>query len=164
MIGEVLLAAVHARRLRRPRRAGQYARAPLRRPQRALRPGGGMSCRSTLATKTPVAFRLDGKRALVTGAGRGIGLAAAAALADAGAHVTLAARTAKEIEEAAEAIRARGQKAERADARRAPMSRRCRRHRQGQRRSTSWSTMPAPTGPKPLMDVTHRGLRLPSWG
>src|SRR5882762_8154180 len=57
-------------------------------------------------------FRLDGKRALVSGAGRGIGLAAAAALADAGAHVTLAARTAKEIEEAAEAIRARGQKAD----------------------------------------------------
>ena len=62
-------------------------------------------------TKTP-SFRLDGKRALVTGAGRGIGLSAASALADAGAHVTLTARTSKEIEEAAEAIRARGQKAE----------------------------------------------------
>jgi NAD(P)-dependent dehydrogenase (short-subunit alcohol dehydrogenase family) len=61
-------------------------------------------------TKTP-SFRLDGKRALVTGAGRGIGLAAVSALADAGAHVTLAARTSKEIKEAAEAIRARGQKA-----------------------------------------------------
>ena len=36
--------------------------------------------------RTP-SFRLDGKRALVTGAGRGIGLAAAAALADAGAEV-----------------------------------------------------------------------------
>jgi len=57
-------------------------------------------------------FRLDGKRALVTGAGRGIGQAAAGALADAGAHVTLAARTASEIEAAAAAIRARGQKAE----------------------------------------------------
>ena len=33
-------------------------------------------------------FRLDGKRALVSGAGRGIGLAAASALADAGAQVT----------------------------------------------------------------------------
>jgi len=62
-------------------------------------------------TRTPF-FRLDGKRALVTGAGRGIGLAAASALADAGAHVTLAARTQKEIEDAADAIRARGQKAQ----------------------------------------------------
>ncbi len=53
--------------------------------------------------KTP-SFRLDGKRAIVTGAGRGIGLAAAAALADAGAEVTLVARTAGEIEAAAEAI------------------------------------------------------------
>lgn len=62
-------------------------------------------------TKT-ASFRLDGRRALVTGAGRGIGLTAAAALADAGAHVTLAARTTEEIEDAAGAIRARGQKAE----------------------------------------------------
>ncbi len=53
---------------------------------------------------TTPSFRLDGKRALVTGAGRGIGLAAAAALAQAGAQVTLAARTASEIEEAAAAI------------------------------------------------------------
>jgi NAD(P)-dependent dehydrogenase (short-subunit alcohol dehydrogenase family) len=57
-------------------------------------------------------FRLDGRRALVTGAGRGIGLTAAAALAEAGAHVTLCARTTKEIEAAADAIRARGQTAD----------------------------------------------------
>ena len=57
-------------------------------------------------------FRLDGKRALVTGGGRGIGLAAASALAQAGAHVTLAARTKAEIEAAAAAIRARGDKAD----------------------------------------------------
>lgn len=49
-------------------------------------------------------FRLDGKRALVTGAGRGIGLAAVKALADAGAQVTLVARSRGEIEEAAAAI------------------------------------------------------------
>ena len=57
-------------------------------------------------------FRLDGKRALVTGAGRGIGLAAAAAMADSGAHVTLVARSADEIEAAAKAIRNRGGQAE----------------------------------------------------
>ena len=61
-------------------------------------------------TGTP-SFRLDGRRALVTGAGRGIGLAAASALADAGAAVSLAARTVEEIERAASAIRARCQEA-----------------------------------------------------
>src|SRR5204863_6964422 len=61
--------------------------------------------------KTP-SFRLDGKRALVTGGGRGIGLAAASALAQAGAHVTLAARTHAEIDAAAQAIRASGDKAD----------------------------------------------------
>ena len=53
-------------------------------------------------------MRLDGKRALVTGAGRGIGLAAAAALAQAGADVTLAARSVAEIEEVARMIRDEG--------------------------------------------------------
>lgn len=61
--------------------------------------------------KTP-SFRLDGRRGLVTGAGRGIGLAAAAALADAGAHVTLVARSGAEIEDVAAAIRAAGGAAE----------------------------------------------------
>lgn len=53
--------------------------------------------------KTP-SFRLDGRRAVVTGAGRGIGLAAAVALADAGAEVALIARTVHEIEAAAAQI------------------------------------------------------------
>ena len=57
-------------------------------------------------------FRLDAKRALITGAGRGIGQAAAAALADAGAEVTLAARSSDEIEAVANAIRNTGGKAE----------------------------------------------------
>jgi len=61
--------------------------------------------------RTP-STRLDGRRALVTGAGRGIGLACAAALAQAGAHVVLVARTASEVEEVAQAIRRDGGTAE----------------------------------------------------
>jgi NAD(P)-dependent dehydrogenase (short-subunit alcohol dehydrogenase family) len=57
-------------------------------------------------------FRLDGKFALVTGAGRGIGLASAAALAAYGAHVTLVARSLADIDTAAAAIRARGHQAD----------------------------------------------------
>ena len=57
--------------------------------------------------KTP-SLRVDGLRALITGAGRGIGLAAAAALAEAGAHVVLLARSSSEIEAGAEAIRTAG--------------------------------------------------------
>lgn len=61
--------------------------------------------------RTP-SFSLAGKRALVTGAGRGIGLGAAVALAEAGAHVVLAARTLDEVEAAAAALRAEGRSAE----------------------------------------------------
>ena len=45
--------------------------------------------------RTP-SLRLDGKHALVTGGTRGIGLAAAAALAEAGATVTVVARRAED--------------------------------------------------------------------
>lgn len=53
-------------------------------------------------------FRLDGKKALVTGAGRGIGAAAAALFAQAGASVTVCARTGSEVEAVAAEIRDAG--------------------------------------------------------
>jgi NAD(P)-dependent dehydrogenase (short-subunit alcohol dehydrogenase family) len=49
-------------------------------------------------------FRLDGKTALITGAGRGIGAAAAAIYAQAGARVVLCARTGAEVEALAREI------------------------------------------------------------
>ncbi len=57
--------------------------------------------------KTP-SFRLDGRRALVTGGGRGLGVAAAAALAEAGAAVEIIARSEDEIAEVCEAIKEQG--------------------------------------------------------
>lgn len=56
-------------------------------------------------------FRLDGRRALVTGAGRGIGRGIAVALADAGADIIIVSRTNSEINELASAIRDKGGKA-----------------------------------------------------
>ena len=54
---------------------------------------------------------LEGAHALVTGAGRGIGRGCALALADAGASVTLAARTPVELEQVASEIAAAGGRA-----------------------------------------------------
>lgn len=61
--------------------------------------------------RTP-SFRLDGRRALVTGASSGIGLACAVALAEAGAHVVLAARSLDRLADLASQMGAQGMAAQ----------------------------------------------------
>jgi NAD(P)-dependent dehydrogenase (short-subunit alcohol dehydrogenase family) len=70
----------------------------------------GLSASSRLPP--PPSFDLHGRRALVTGAGRGIGFAASCALAQAGAHVVLAARSDQETAHAADALKQAGFSAE----------------------------------------------------
>ena len=57
-------------------------------------------------------FRLDGKKAFVTGGSSGIGLGCAVALAEVGAHVVIAARGKERLDEAVAAINAKGMSAE----------------------------------------------------
>jgi 7-alpha-hydroxysteroid dehydrogenase len=57
------------------------------------------------------AFRLDGKVAIVTGAGRGIGASIARTFAEAGADVVLTARTKEQLDEVAADVRASGREA-----------------------------------------------------
>lgn len=56
-------------------------------------------------------FRLSGKVAVVTGAGRGIGAATALALADAGADVVISSRTESDLADVAKRIEATGRRA-----------------------------------------------------
>lgn len=56
-------------------------------------------------------FQLEGKHAIVTGAGRGIGRALAIGLAEAGADVSLISRTESDLEQTASAIRQIGRQA-----------------------------------------------------
>ena len=56
-------------------------------------------------------FRLDGKRAFITGGSRGFGKAIALAMAEAGADVVITARQADDLAEVAAEVRARGRQA-----------------------------------------------------
>ena len=55
-------------------------------------------------------FAVDGQVAIVTGAGRGLGAGTAVALAEAGADLVISARTADQLEQVAERIRALGRR------------------------------------------------------
>jgi 7-alpha-hydroxysteroid dehydrogenase len=55
-------------------------------------------------------FRLDGRAAIVTGAGRGIGAATAVALAEAGADVLVSARSEDQLRKVAAAVEATGRR------------------------------------------------------
>jgi 7-alpha-hydroxysteroid dehydrogenase len=56
-------------------------------------------------------FRVDGRAAVVTGAGRGLGAAAAVALAEAGADVVISARSEEQLAKVAQEIEAAGRRA-----------------------------------------------------
>src|SRR5215469_3874320 len=68
------------------------------------------ACWNPIPAGSVDSFRLDGKTALVTGAGRGIGRAVALALAAAGADLVLVSRTPSELDEVAREITTGGSK------------------------------------------------------
>ena len=61
---------------------------------------------------TTPSFRLDNKTALITGASSGIGLGCAVALAEAGAHVVVSARSSDKLNSVVDAMKAKGLSAE----------------------------------------------------
>jgi len=61
---------------------------------------------------TTPSFRLDNKTALITGASSGIGLGCAVALAEAGAHVVVSARSIDKLNSVVDTIKAKGLSAE----------------------------------------------------
>ena len=61
---------------------------------------------------TTPSFRLDDKTALITGASSGIGLGCAVALAEAGAHVVVSARSSDKLNSVVDAMKAKGLSAE----------------------------------------------------
>ena len=96
------------------------------------------------------AFRLDGKTALVTGAGRGIGRAVALALATAGAEIILVSRTKSQLDEVAREIAQRGGEARVLPFDVTDTAAQCVPPLPPSRGSTSWSIMPGSIGRNPF--------------
>src|SRR3990170_4792023 len=71
-----------------------------------MEPGSQRTWTSSRGSDMPDAFTLTGRRALVTGASRGIGLAVARALGQHGAAVVMTGRKAESLHEAASQLHA----------------------------------------------------------
>ena len=83
--------------------AGAWRRAP--------RAGSTVAEQEGARTMILERFKMDGKVAIVTGAGRGIGAATAVGLAQAGADVVISARTTEQLAQVADEIQAAGRRA-----------------------------------------------------